>query len=231
MTTAVRAVSALVVALAGVVGLAATPGGAGGSPLWFDRDLAAGEWYEPGDVAVARGGFGPGCCDRGWLEDGPWFAEVVRLDEDGSAPVDPPVPVGELRVEEVSYEVNGTRHRRYEAVVEFVVPDVADGPYVLHHCNDPCTKELGSITAGWFRIGPPPAPPVDVEAPPTPSAVPSTTTTVAEPSPAVGVRADEVTPAVVESPSSNRFPYVAGAVALVLAAALAALVLRRHRRS
>jgi hypothetical protein len=225
---------ALAVALAGACFLAGSPAEAGGSPLSFERNLANGEWYAPGELAIARGDFGPGCCDRGWLEDGPWFAEIVRFDDAGTT-VGEPIAVGELRVEQVPYEYNGRQLFRHDAVVEFVVPDVAHGSYVLNHCNDPCTKQLGSLTAGWFRIGPPPVDvPEPVEAPPTPSAVPSTTvasttppTTAAREQPVTTVepKRDEPTPS-----TSTSVPLIAAGVGIAVAGGTTAKLMRRRNR-
>jgi hypothetical protein len=134
----------------------------------------------------------------------------VRSDEGGSvvgSVVGDPVPVGALRVETIPYEIDGHRHVRHEGVVEFVVPDVPHGTYVLWHCNEGCTEELGDLIGGWFRIGPPPEPPERVEAPPIPSAIPSATI----------------------DPSSSAVAPVATGLAVGLIAGVAALVVRRRR--
>jgi hypothetical protein len=40
------------------------------------------------------------------------------------------------------------------ARVEFVVPDVPFGGYVLGHCNAGCVTELGEVTSGYLWVGP-----------------------------------------------------------------------------
>ena len=83
--------AACTLALAGAV-----PAHAGGSNLQFERDH-----YEPGERAIATGGFGPGCCDRGWLEDGPYYAWLVPSDETQRAEAALPndvVPIGEVHL-------------------------------------------------------------------------------------------------------------------------------------
>ena len=219
---------AMLVALAGACFFSSPPAGAGGSPFVFERSIADGEWYEPGEVAVARAGFGPGCCSSGWIEDGPYSVEISRYDESGNA-VGERFAVGQLRIGARADEANLSNW--HEAVVEFVVPDVEYGTYVLNHCNEPCTKRLGDITAGWFRIGPPPIEPEPVEAPPTPSAVPSTTvatttptTTTPEPSTTTATSGGD------PSPSRTSVPLIAGGVGLAAVGGTAAMLMRRGNK-
>lgn len=57
------------------------------------------------------------------------------------------------------------------AFIDFVVPDVPDGPYELVHCTIPCRGQtLGDITWGVVSIGQPP-PPRDPVPPLPPAAV------------------------------------------------------------
>ena len=161
--------AACTLALAGAV-----PAHAGGSNLQFERDH-----YEPGERAVATGGFGPGCCDRGWLEDGPYYAWLVPSDETQQAEATLPndvIPIGEVHLSQEPYQVNGQTYFRNIATVEFDVPDVPPGRYWVAHCNDPCTKELGDITGGLLQVGAPP-PPATTTAPPPTTTTPTTTTT------------------------------------------------------
>jgi hypothetical protein len=164
---------------------------AGGSPWEFDRDS-----YEPGDRAVARAPFGTGCCNTGWLDEGPYFAWVLPRGEGGGGSAVIPADalrVGEVETSEQSYEYEGRTFSHFVASVAFSVPDLPPGPYSLLHCNDPCTKTLGDITDGFFWVGPPgdPAlltpttaattsttttPPTTTEVPPTTTLAPTSTT-------------------------------------------------------
>jgi hypothetical protein len=142
-----RTVAAMA-ALLTVAVLGPSPASAGGSPFKFER-----ESYLPGDAAAAEAPFGPGCCGRGWIEDGPYAAYMQQL-IDGRA-VGERIPVGEVSISEEEYFANGQTFTRLVARVAFVVPDVAFGSYVLGHCNEGCVTELGEVTGGFFWVGPP----------------------------------------------------------------------------
>jgi hypothetical protein len=151
----------------------ASPAHAGGSWLPFERDH-----YEPGEHAVASGSFGPGCCDRGWLEDGPYYAWLVPYDDTQPAEgtlLDRVVRIGEIRLSQEPYQWNGQTYFRNIATVEFVVPDLPPGQYSVFHCNDPCTKQLGDVTSAMLQVGMPPA--TTTTTIPTRTTTTSTTTT------------------------------------------------------
>jgi hypothetical protein len=116
-------------------------------PFKFEREA-----YLPGEVAVAQTPFGPGCCDRGWIEDGPYYAYMQQL-VDGRA-VGERIPVGEVAIGKEEYVANGQTFTRLVARVEFVVPDVPFGSYWLGHCNEGCVMELGEVTSGFLWVGP-----------------------------------------------------------------------------
>ena len=214
--------AACTLALAGAV-----PAHAGGSNLQFERDH-----YEPGERAIATGGFGPGCCDRGWLEDGPYYAWLVPSDETQRAEATLPndvVPIGEVHLSQEPYQVNGQTYFRNIATVEFDVPDVPPGRYWVAHCNDPCTKELGDITGGLLQVGPPP-PPTTTTAPPPTTITPATTTTPTTTTPVV--LADDAS-LVTEPETGSKTPTGAlvagGAVVAAGVTAVGALRWRRRR--
>jgi hypothetical protein len=195
---------------------------AGGSPWNLDR-----ESYEAGDVAIARGDFGPGCCDRGWLENGPYVAWVVPY-RDGVASIEPEIPgnavrVGEVHISQEPFPSN-TTYLVNVASAEFVVPDLPPGPYFLVHCNDPCTAALGDLLWGFFWIGPPgdlaaltPTTTTTTTIPTT--RAPSTTTAARRPEPPTSTSTTTTTPVV-----------AGGLVATAGVATAGALGWRRRRR-
>jgi hypothetical protein len=114
---------------------------AGGSPLRWDKAA-----YVPGETAVAEGGFGKGCCDRGVPSDGPFYVYLYDPDD---AREQPPLPEGAIRVGTLEITEGGYP---WFGRVEFVVPDLPPGQYYPTHCNDPCTTLLGDITHDTFVI-------------------------------------------------------------------------------
>jgi hypothetical protein len=204
----------------------AVPGGAasaGGSPWEFDRDS-----YEPGDRAVARAPFGTGCCNTGWLDEGPYFAWVLPRGEGGGGfPVIPAdaLRVGEVETAEESYEYEGRTFSHFVASVAFSVPDLPLGPYSLLHCNDPCTKTLGDITDGFFWVGPPGDP--ALLAPTTTTTTTSTTTTTTTAPPTTTTRPESTT--TTTTSTSTTAPLVAGGALVAAGVSTAGLVRRRRR--
>jgi hypothetical protein len=130
-------------AVVGFVLAIPAPASAGGSLLEFDRFA-----YQPGDIAVAEGSFGKGCCGRGLPKDGPFYVYA----HPSRAPYicdEPCVPKGAIRVGVIEVSGDGpTWHGR----VEFVVPDLAPGTYGIWHCNDPCGTGLGDVVFWELRV-------------------------------------------------------------------------------
>ena len=206
----------------------AVPAHAGGSLLHFERDH-----YEPGERAVASGRFGPGCCDRGWLEHGPYHAWLVPYHETQAAEATLPngvVPIGEVRLSQAPYQVNGQTYFHHTATVEFDVPELPPGRYAVHHCNDPCTKELGDITGAMLQVGAPP--PTTTTLASTTTTVTSTSTTTTSPTTTtIAVVADDASPTT-EAEESSKSPGTGALVAggAVVAAGVTAVGALRWRR-
>jgi hypothetical protein len=208
---------ALAVALLAVF---AAPAHAGGS-AWFPEKTS----YTPGEVAVARGDFGAGCCDRGWVDDGPYRVWLVPFGENSLTGLLLPataVLVGDLHVEQQQYEWNGAPMHKWVASVEFVVPDVAPGPYQLVHCTDPCGRGLGDLMYAFFWVGPvPDFPAPSDEAAAAPSEPPATTVPGRRIVSSAGVASAEG--------STSPVPFAIGGVMAVVAFAGIALVVQRRR--
>jgi hypothetical protein len=133
--------------------LSAGPAAAGGSTWEFpDPEVAPGEtvfaWVQ---VAWEHNP------SLGTPADGPWLAWIrpvgaqqaanPRQDAVGGA-----ILVGEIMVFDEPYDAGGIRFGPHHATISFVLPDVPGGEYELVHCNDPCTKSLGDVTWGSFRV-------------------------------------------------------------------------------
>jgi hypothetical protein len=213
--TARLAVLGALVTLAVTLG-SASPAGAGGSNWTFDQPS-----YLPGEVATARGDFGPGCCDRGWLDDGPYLAWITPYPADGELPDGEALLVGDVRLAQEPIRWNDQTSFVNVATVVFVVPDVPPGPYVLLHCNDPCTAPLGDLVQGLLWIGPP----GDLAA-----LTPTTTTTI----PTTSAPSITTAPQRPEPPTSTSTttPVVAGGLVATAGVATAGALgwRRRYRR-
>jgi hypothetical protein len=139
------------VVVAGV--LTAGPAAAGGSTWEFpDPEVAPGEtvfaWVQ---VAWDHNP------SLGTPADGPWLAWIQPLDAQQAANPRPDglggaIFVGEIMVSDEPYDAGGIRFGPHHATISFVLPDVPSGEYELVHCNDPCTKSLGDVTWGSFRV-------------------------------------------------------------------------------
>ncbi len=206
-----------------------SPALAGGSHIGFER-----EWYMPGDDARATGTISvTNAAGRGWIGDGPYQAFLVdHATYEATYGVHPAfdpnellairavaVPVGPLYTRPTSLALTSV-------AVEFEIPDLPAGRYVLFHCNEGCDKQLGDLMDGRLWIGGPP-PPSTTAPPPT---VPPPTTAAPELAHAVAPR----THAIADRDDGSRdvVPWI-GATALVGALALTAgaleLVARRRR--
>jgi hypothetical protein len=130
----------------------AGPAEAGGSTWEFpDPEVAPGEtvfaWVQ---VAWEHNP------SLGTPADGPWLAWIQRVDAQQAAPrqdgLGGAILVGEIMVFDEPYDAGGIRFGPHHATISFVLPDVPGGEYELVHCNDPCTKSLGDVTWGSFRV-------------------------------------------------------------------------------
>jgi hypothetical protein len=194
----------------------APPAGAGGSNWTFDQAS-----YLPGEVATARGDFGPGCCDRGWLDDGPYLAWITPYPADGELPDGEALLVGDVRLAQEPIRWNDQTSFVNVATVVFVVPDVPPGPYTLLHCNDPCRAPLGDLLQGLFWIGRQGN--LEDFTPTTTTSTTTTTTTAPHrPEP----------PTSTSTPTSTTTPVVAGGLVATAGVATAGAFgwRRRHRR-
>jgi hypothetical protein len=201
----------------------AAPAHAGGS-AWLPEKTS----YSPGELAAARGDFGAGCCDRGWVDDGPYRVWLVAYGEQALTALDLPstaIPVGELHVERQQYGWAGGVMSKWVASIEFVVPDVPPGPYQLVHCTEPCGRGLGDLMYAFFWVGPAPDFPASDDSP-APAAATSPATTAG---PTVPIRAASAATPSSSTSSMWAVPVAAGAAALAFVVVAGAIVVRRLR--
>jgi hypothetical protein len=139
-----RGVIAGSLALALAAGLAQTA--AAGGAVWnFER-----EYYAPGDRVIGRVTFGRGSGYPIRAEAGPFTAYLLPGGQGIEAPRIPPsaIPVGPM-------QLSRSQYGDWLARVDFTLPDLPTGTWMLEFCNDPCTvSSLGEITFGWFRVIP-----------------------------------------------------------------------------
>lgn len=80
----------------------------------------------------------------GGPEHGPYYGYISGPALPGRRPMAPPIPNGAIRVGEVLFSETRTSDV-LDVSLEFVMPDLEPGYYTLHHCNAPCTRQIGDI--------------------------------------------------------------------------------------
>lgn len=87
----------------------------------------------------------------GGPEHGPYFGYISGPSLPRARPTAPPIPDGALQVGEVRF----TETRRsgvLDVTLEFVMPELEPGYYTLHHCNNPCTRQIGDTMSTPFTV-------------------------------------------------------------------------------
>jgi hypothetical protein len=142
-----------VASITAVLSLLPTPTRAGGGMWTFPgQDPNTEGVLVVGRVAHARALLGLEAVEKFGDQDifwagpkqGPFFGYLSPRSERPAqwGPFPPPLPKDALLVGEVAFsetEDPGT----LEVNLDFVVPAVQPGLYTLHHCNDPCTRQIG----------------------------------------------------------------------------------------
>lgn len=146
-------VASLLLLVMGIV-FVGGPARAGGGQWAFEGHKNAGTpVFVQGDSVRAHTGLwmkgvkGDGRGDLFWAgpEQGPFFGYLVSEAQHSTKSdyFPPPVPQGAIPVGEVAFsEVDGGAVR---ASLDFVMPDVPPGAYLLIHCNDPCDRQIGDL--------------------------------------------------------------------------------------
>jgi hypothetical protein len=140
-------------ALAGIAAMAALvigagPARAGGSPWEWDQFA-----YEPAETVTGSAAVWITSDNTGRPEDGPYHAYLLpAYYEWPEGKYDPARPEESVYLDEITlvpYE-DGATHST--ARLSFTMPDVEPGEYVVHHCNDPCTKTFGDIMSTGILV-------------------------------------------------------------------------------
>lgn len=144
-----RADLLLVAAVTTLMAGAGTARAGGGTWVFENQGLNREAIFTPGDPVQASSGLALRAVESGkravyWAgpEHGPFFGYLSRRVGPDRRPQTPPLPkdailVGEVRFSETKQP--GVLH----VSLEFVMPDLEPGYYTLHHCNDPCTRQIG----------------------------------------------------------------------------------------
>ena len=108
-----------------------------------DAVLVVGEVAHARTLLSLEGVEEHGDVDTYWAgpSDGPFLGYLSSRAE-GRRFYAPPLPKDAVYVGDVSF-VETDEPKVLEVQLDFVVPDVAPGHYTLHHCNDPCTRQIG----------------------------------------------------------------------------------------
>ncbi len=134
----------VVIAALVILGGVAVGGGANfdwnGQPS-YDIAFSPGDQVEGSSSVWIRGR------DLGKPEDGPFFAYLSPQRRASWPPPEDAIGLGEVTIDPYP---EGASHS--VARVSFAVPDVPPGDYLVLHCNDSCTTELGDITPTLLTI-------------------------------------------------------------------------------
>jgi hypothetical protein len=136
-------VAAITVAF--IVALSQAVANAGGAVWDFER-----EYYAAGETVSGRVTFNRAAGPPIRAEAGPFTAYILPEGQGIDAPRIPPtaIPVGPMHL-------SRTEYGDWLARVDFTLPDLPTGVWMLEFCNDPCTvSAMGELTFGWFRVVP-----------------------------------------------------------------------------
>lgn len=145
--------------LVAAVLLVPAPAKGGGGALW--RFEGHGSFVEPvfesgeevhASTKLFLSEVGPKQKGYAWWggpQQGPFFGYVVAR-HGTKWPFAPPLPDSAIPVGQVRFS-NGN-DRSINVTLDFVVPELEPGTYVLLHCNDPCTRLIGTTMAAAFSV-------------------------------------------------------------------------------
>ena len=87
----------------------------------------------------------------GGPEHGPYYGYISGPSLPGRRPMAPPLPDDAVRVGEVRFDET-RRPGVLDVSLDFVMPDLEPGYYTLHHCNDPCTRQIGDLMSTSITV-------------------------------------------------------------------------------
>jgi hypothetical protein len=119
------------------------PARAGGAAFTFDPRA-----YAPGQRVLGRASFDPTVKGNGRLEDGPFYAYLLPLNE---AIPPPAIPDRGVLLGRIGMRMSGLGSAI--ATISFVMPDVRPGTYVIEPCDDPCRRDIvGDFVGGTIEV-------------------------------------------------------------------------------
>jgi hypothetical protein len=119
------------------------PARAGGAAFTFDPRA-----YAPGQRVLGRASFDPTVKGNGRLEDGPFYAYLLPLNE-----AIPPLAIPDRGVLLGRIAMGMSGLGSAIATISFVMPDVRPGTYVIEPCDDPCRRDIvGDFVGGTIEV-------------------------------------------------------------------------------
>lgn len=85
----------------------------------------------------------------GGPQNGPFFGYIAPRIGSKWASV-PPLPGDAIRVGQVSFHETG--NESMDVTLDFALPQLEPGHYVLLHCNEPCTRRIGFTMVSGFTV-------------------------------------------------------------------------------
>jgi hypothetical protein len=135
--------SAVAIAVIGLVVCSPGANAKGGGGSWLETE----SHYEVGETVVASGTFSNNVEGRGKIGDGPWYGYLRQRYVPPPRTPEGAIPLGLVEIEQPANNYG-------IASLSFTVPQLEPGRYSIQLCNDPCTKELGDIIGGSFKVVP-----------------------------------------------------------------------------
>jgi hypothetical protein len=105
--------------------------------VWGEQVHARTSVWVPGIKDAPEGYFaGP--------EHGPFYGYISPRPAHRIDSFAPPLPKDAMLVGEVTFSETDDPDA-LNVALDFVVPEIEPGYYTLHHCNDPCTRQIGDL--------------------------------------------------------------------------------------
>ena len=144
----------------GVLLLGTGTASAGGGTWFFEgQTLNAEAVLIPGDRVRAETllwlkGVEPRAKDGGYWagpDQGPFFGYISGQERQAWGPIAPPLPKDAMRIGEVRFTETKDPNV-LDVSLDFTLPDLEPGYYMLHHCNVPCSRQIGDTMSTPFTV-------------------------------------------------------------------------------
>lgn len=84
-------------------------------------------------------------------KQGPFFGYISGQERQRWGPIAPPLPNHAMRVGEVRF-AETEKPGVLDVSLDFTLPDLEPGYYMLHHCNVPCSRQIGDMMSTPFTV-------------------------------------------------------------------------------